>query len=303
MEFGYICRTCDFNPDSMKVVKVKIDGEHVRARRKIEYVRDGQKVCGATFVALPKGGRTYSRRSDMHHFVFCLKGRVRIDTRHYWDEVMQEGQMAFVPGGWHLYLKALDECEVLIFSCASLYFGNDDELLDYIVRNRERKVNFLEMNEDMDMLVRNITSMTATKRLVIGDICEAWRVQLMITLESYYSKEDLAAFLCRAFECNVDFRTLVTNAYEDAGRSIERLAMLCGMSKGTLYNRFKAEFGMTPNDWMIEKTKKDMIQAARTTEITPAGLRYLMKMTTSQLCGFTRRHLGCTPQELIDRER
>ena len=60
---------------------------------------------------------------------------------------------------------------------------------------------------------------------------------------------------------------------------------------------------MTPNDWIIEKTKEDMTQTARTPEISPAGLRYLIKMTTRQICGFTRMHFGCTPQELIERER
>ena len=299
--FSYLCENS--NHIHMKVVRVHPDENKMRARRKIEYVRNGQKMCSSIFVALPKGGGTYSRDTS-HRFVFCLKGSVRIDTRFYWDEVMAEGQMAYVPGGWNLYLKALEESEVLIFSCASLYFGGDDELLDYLSENRgDTEIHFLRMEDNLKELVRDIASKTATKRFVLGEICESWRMQLMITLETYYPKEDLAAFLCRASSQKVDFRTMVTNAYGDAGRSVERLAKLCGMSRGTLYNRFKEEFGVMPNDWMNERTKEDMLQAAGIRNITNEGLGYVMKMTQSQLCHFIRKHFDCTPQELIDSRR
>lgn len=280
--------------------RVHPDENKTRARRKLQFVKDGQELCSSIYVALPKGGGTYSRVAS-HRFVFCLKGSMRIDTRFYWDEVMTEGQMAFVPAGYNLYIKALEETEVLIFSCASLYFGGDDELLDYLSENRDHtEIHFLRMEENLKVLVRDIASKTATKRFVLGEVCESWRMQLMITLETYYPKEELAAFLCRTFSQKVDFRTMVTNAYGDAGRSVERLAKLCGMSRGTLYNRFKEEFGVMPSDWMNERTKEDMLQAAGIRNITNEGLGYVMKMTQSQLHHFTKKHLDCTPQELID---
>lgn len=55
---------------------------------------------------------------------------------------------------------------------------------------------------------------------------------------------------------------------------------------GALYNRFKEEFGVMPNDWMNERTKEDMLQAAGIRNITNEGLGYVMKMTQSQLCHF-----------------
>ncbi len=71
----------------MKVARVHPDENKARARRKLQYVKNGRKMCSSIFVALPKGGGTYSRDTS-HRFVFCLKGSVRIDTRFYWDEVM-----------------------------------------------------------------------------------------------------------------------------------------------------------------------------------------------------------------------
>lgn len=287
----------------MKIVRLQSNGEKTRVRRKLTCVKDGNILSSSAFVALPKGGNTYSRRTSHHRFVFCLKGNMRIDSRFYWDEVMSEGQMAFVPGGWNLYLKALEESEVLIFSCASIYFGGDDEFLDYVSEYRGAEIKFLRMEENLSELVRHIASQTATKRFVLSEVCESWRMQLMITLESYYPKGELAAFLCRVFKQKVDFKAMVAATYRDAGRSIGRLAKLCGMSRGSLYNQFKRECGMMPEEWMNERIKEDMLQAAKIHNVTREGLGYVMKMTQRQLSHFIRRHFDCTVQEFIDSNR
>ena len=55
-----------------------------------------------------------------------------------------------------------------------------DELLDYLSENRGyTEIYFLRMEDNLKELVRDIASKNATKRFVLGEICESWRMLLM----------------------------------------------------------------------------------------------------------------------------
>ncbi len=242
--------------------------------------------------------RSYKGMTEFHSILFGMKGTavVTID-----DEVceLREREMKFIPSGVSTSIL-LDSGGFLMVS----YFDIIDFICDKILLQQLKEIKEQTSYEPTPMEIRGaMQPMLETLRFYLEDGVQcAYLYELKVkeffwNLRAYYSREELGAFMypilgvtrfhgdvVQAFKCNIKVSELAEQVY---------------MSTSAFYKRFKAEFGISPVEWIHQQSKKQILFLIQDNDLSIGEIADMLSF--SSLSSFSRycsTNFGLSPSAL-----
>ena len=123
--------------------------------------------------------------------------------------------------------------------------------------------------------------------------------ELFVVMGAEYAERDLVELFYPIAGDNIDFKTRIMENYR-YGLDINVLANKFGMSYSSFLRRFKKEFGIAAQDWMLkQKAKHIKVRLSIPTTTISDVVREFDFTDTSHFVRFCHKYYGCTPTELV----
>ncbi len=178
--------------------------------------------------------------------------------------------------------------------------------MDYFCKHaRKFKYSYskLALCNEMQMVVELIRCQILSKKIKGTDICEAWNTLFFNTIQSFYDRNQVVAFMRPLLSSSIDFETFIESNYIESSGNVSYLIELSGIPSARFHNLFFEKFGMTAKSWLDNKAKQRIQTMAAKEDITVTDMAKVFKVSTQRFCGLCRRLFNCTPRELIEREQ
>ena len=240
----------------------------------------------------------YRGMTEYHSILFCTRGTVRVAIAdELWE--LHEGQMKFIPRGTSVTAMFSNDGELL-----DAYFEVIDFICDKISLQQLQELR-QEVAYDPDPLeVRGaIPSLLDTLKVYLNDqaLCaylhELKVKELFWNLRAYYSREELAAFLCPILG-ETKFHSDVISAFT-CNAKVAELAERVYMSTSAFYKRFRDEFGSSPEQWIRLQSNKQILFLIQDYDLSigeiASQLSFNSQSTFSRYC---TKNFGFSPLQL-----
>lgn len=248
----------------------------------------------------------YREDSSRFYYIFVvLKGKISLSCKLYHHAKIESGDLVFVPKNSFFQIKTIEDAEILVFAFTTTIIRTDKEILNYFCTHaRKFKYSFhkLKMCNEMQMVVDVIKSQLLSKKLRNCDICEAWNTLFFNTLQTFYERSEVVAFMRPLFSSSTNFKTFIENNYIESAGNVSYLIKLSGIPPARFHSLFYDKFGMTAKSWLDSKARKRIQAMAAMDDVTVTEMAKVFKVSTQRFCGLCRRLFKCTPGELIKRE-
>ncbi len=117
-------------------------------------------------------------------------------------------------------------------------------------------------------------------------------------LSSVYTPEELTAFLAPMLGGEVEFRTLVSEHWFEAG-NVQRLANRLGLSTSGFIKKFHRVYGQPPYQWMQERKAELVLREVRAGGTPLKGIAHRYGFRSYQhFSDFCKRYFGARPTDL-----
>lgn len=243
-------------------------------------------------IALPASGMIDQITNKFNHVLFLLEGAVHICQGR--DNIyLQSGQCMFLSRTGTPEIRATKPSDVVWLDFSNrITLGGHDCLTQVARFTASCELPILDMNPAVTTLLDGLRPMDSPCWHILKEY------ELIITMISVYSREELACFFASILHASDDFRSFVINNYEEDD-SLEDIARKANLSMNYFTQRFKQNFGMTPHQWLKKQKARKLLQmvASGCTE-TKIIVEKLGFKNLTGLYLFCRRNLGCTFTEL-----
>lgn len=231
-----------------------------------------------------------------NHIIFLIHGALRIEDGQR-ELFLMEGQCLFIPRSALPRIAAAKPAKIVCLDFSNrIALGGQDCLKKIAAtpaKNRSFDIPVLLMTENV-------------RQIVLTDIkfeSPCWHMikqyELFFALYNDYSPDELAGFFANAIHAADDFRLFVANNYKE-GDTLDDIARKANLSKNYFAQRFKANFGMTPYQWLMKQKSEKLRQlAAAGCHDTKLIVDKLGFKNPTGLYLFCKRNIGCTFSELI----
>lgn len=257
----------------------------------------------ATFLS----GDEYREELSRYYYIFVvLKGRISLSCKLFRNIEIESHNMVFVPKDSYFVIKAIEDAELMSFAFTTTIIRTDKEILTYFCTHaRKFKYTFhkLKLCNDMELVTNLIRSQLMSKKIVGTDICEVWNTLFFNTIQSFYSRSKVVAFMRPLLSSSINFKTFIENNYIESQGNVSYLIELSGIPAARFHSLFFETFGMTAKTWLDSKAKYRILAMAAAENVTVTDMAKVFKVSTQRFCGLCRRLFECTPRELIARER
>lgn len=257
------------------------------------------------YFEIEESAKKSSRLLGNNTILFVLEGELDILCNEYPKQVVTSNEMIFLPKKSivHTLIKkntrlllfmfdtiACPESKLLLQSCAETY------------TQKEFRFEALAMTQPLTFF-----SQTMIQALSMGFISnfyyEIKHLELFHFMMKSYRKEELALFFFPLISKDIDFKNLVLNAYKH-GAGLDDLIRLCCMSESVFRKHFKAHFGVSAYQWILQQRCKKICYLATFPNATIKGIMDELNFDSpSHFNRFCRRHFHCTPKDLIERHQ
>jgi AraC-like DNA-binding protein len=126
------------------------------------------------------------------------------------------------------------------------------------------------------------------------------RQELFTLLFIYYSKMELAQFLCFIVSENIQFKEFVMNNYRNV-KNVQELAALANYSTSGFIKKFQRSFNDSPYGWMQKQRAKQILveikQGAKSLQEIAVEYRFSSYQHFSNFC---KKQLGFPPTKIIN---
>lgn len=256
--------------------------------------------------------KTYSVGADpvwvnlsQHVFVFCTKGFAHVCSEAFDCLVLCANEMMSLPHGSAFY--------ILVFEDVTLLFHYFEELehsyvsFNAITKSCERECdtftndqsfrNILPICYPVSVFVHSIL-MYLEYRQPDENLCKIKHSEVLCLLYSYYRSDQLYLYLQKICRMVSPFRCLVLKHYRHA-KSTKDLACLCNFGLHSFRRIFKAEFGISPYKWVIQKRAEGIRLRLSVKHIPLIDIvDEFHFLSSSHFTVFCKRYLGDTPQRI-----
>ena len=244
-----------------------------------------------------KEGAVYKRSQEYSEIAFITKGRLRLSSKETIRRVIQEGEIAFLPIGFHFTMEA--ETDIFIFICKLSREIRFCELLrledlDKYAKDVKEEFNTLTILPPVCLFLNSFIPCVNDKLLCKYYISLKIN-ELIFLFRAYYTKEQIVALFFPYIGIDYQFRNAI---YNNAliSSSIAKLATLSNMSVNGFLHRFKRLMGCKPSEF-INKEKAKHIRynlMCSDTPIQELGERFGFEVEAA-FTNFCKKYLGKTP--------
>ena len=268
--------------------------------------------CGATrstgfsIVTLKKGEEYNDTQSQFYFIIVVLRGRIKISCKLYSHVQVPDNYMIFVPKDSYLKLQSMTDCEILFFAFSTTIIRTQKDMLQFFCKNARKfkySSNTLMVNEEMRMVIDLISKQLLSKKIKATEICEAWNTLFFHTIQTFYDRSKVVEFMRPIFSSAINFESFIENNYIESAGNVTYLIELSGIPAARFHSLFYEKYGMTAKSWLDSKARHRILMMAAFENMTVTDMAKVFKVSTQHFCGLCRRLFGCTPSELIARER
>jgi AraC-like DNA-binding protein len=252
-----------------------------------------------------QAGSEVSRESSSANFVmFMLSGSVEINCMMFPKKVASAGHMFLITANSFFNLRFTEESTAITLTFDKWDFHciqTPAKCLEPYSSAPYCEVNVLEINEPLKLFLELVRVY-----LKAGQSCYHFHKiktdEFFLLMRSFYTKEQLARFLCPLLGNALEFRMFcfrTVGQVKDVGTMIEK----SGMSRSAFYEKFRDEFGdISPKKWLANYNNQRILYLASIPDITVKSLMYQMGFESeSAFTQYCKRHFGDTPSNIIRR--
>lgn len=206
-------------------------------------------------------GEEYHRKIEEFEIVFVLSGKIHLSRRGFVKQIIPKNNFFLLSPGCSITIEGLAGSR-LAFCKMTPEVNRCSEL------QMPDFVNFAPKDKGtLYALPFNIHIKRYTRNLIecveLGLQCKTYLLsklsELMFLLRAFYTRRELAAFFLQTLGKDFTFRTEMLRMIGDQDNiNISVMASICGMSEAGFRHKFKAEFGVSPKEY-LQKRKKIMI--------------------------------------------
>lgn len=249
-----------------------------------------------------KGDHYYGQKDSNNTLVFVLEGEVEFSYDDYINRHFVQGDLFFIPHATEMFGTALTDAKLLVLN----FNSRTESLCD---RCRLSEYNQLLSDIDYDFKPLRMTETLyqfsqLMERYIQQDIkCrfmhELKQKELFILLGAEFPKRDLIELFYPVSGENLDFKIRIMENYQH-GFEVSELAKNFGMSYSPFLRKFKKEFGMPVQEWMLkQKAKHIKLRLSMPGTTVPDILREFGFSDLPHFIRFCHKYYQCTPRELV----
>lgn len=266
--------------------------------------------CGPTrstgfSIANFMAGDVYTDDNSRYYYIFVvLKGKINLSCKLFSNIEIESYRMVFVPKDSFFKIVARADTELLSFAFTTTIIRTDKEVLNYFCTHaRKFKYSFhaLHLVHEMRSVTNLIREQLLTKKIVNTEICEAWNTLFFHTIQTFYERSKVVAFMRPLFSSSINFESFIENNYIESAGNVSYLIELSGIPAARFHSLFFEKFGMTAKTWLDNKARSRIEAMAAVEDVTVTDMAKVFKVSTQRFCSLCRRLFECTPRELIAR--
>ena len=279
---------------------------HILPRKKsIQLVTqtDGSVTGFAT--ATFASGEEYTNPYTRYYYILLVRrGAITLSCKLYSYKSIVAGTMTFIPKGSSYTFTVTEASEVLFFAFTTTIIRTDDDMLRYFCSQAAKRCytfTTLPLCDAMADFAAMITRQLQERKMKNSGVAQAWNSYFFHIMQSYYRKDEVAAFMRPIISGAVDFKAFVENNYLEAEGNVAQLAALSGMSYDAFQDKFVRLYGVTAKQWLDERTREQLISLAKIPNMTPQEMAAAIRCTSQKLNKLCQRYWNIPPGELIRR--
>lgn len=253
-------------------------------------------------IVTPKQGDVYEgHKYDNHSLVFLLEGETEFSYNDFLNRRFKQGDLFFIPQASEMHGVAVTDAKMLILTfnnrveslcdrCRATKYANDIANIVYDFRP-------LKITETLYMFVHQM-EVYIQKNIKCSYLNELKQKELFVVLGAEYSEVELVELFYPVSGGSIDFKSRIMENYS-YGLGVNELAQKFGMSYSPFLRKFKKEFGMPAQEWMLKQKAKHIklrlsIPSTKISDI----VREFDFTDLPHFIRFCRKQYGCTPNEL-----
>ena len=254
-------------------------------------------------------GESYKEIFDsFYQLVFILEGEVGFSYNGFREQLIQKGEVLFLPSKIKYHLHAATDSSLLVLRFDDKVNNLCDKGVLYYCRNSCQPVcrcdtfPVLRVTPQLHLLIEQIEKYIELHLLCpyVSDLKEK---ELFALLPYNYSKEELCKFFHPILLSDIHFRGKVIQCMlKNLG--IGEIARQLNMSVKTFGRHFIDEFGESPRVWLKKEKAKQIKIRLLNPDVTLMDIILEYNFTDmSHFAKFCREHYGCKPTEFLKQVR
>jgi AraC-like DNA-binding protein len=253
------------------------------------------------FCFLPRGSRKRIGQWEGSFIIFVMKGSVEIIVNDSEKYTVDAKEMILIREDYSYEIEALKQSQIAVclFQAEALLF-KQTLITELIPLCKD------EPDASTKLPVKSvIMSYLALLQTCIKDgidshyFFELKRQEIFTLLFAYYSKTELARFLCFMVSENMQFKEFIINNYRNA-KNVKELAKLANYSTSGFIKKFQRCFNDSPYEWMQKQRAKQIFIEIkqRIKPLQEIAVEY--KFSSYQhFSNFCKKQLGFSPTKII----
>lgn len=240
-----------------------------------------------------------------NYVIFLIKGACRL------EEKLKEKHIIYLESFFSLShdqtatIEIEEDCNFIFLKYESLNNSFDTAFLESLEPLKEKiKYSFttLPIRNPLNSFL-NLVITTAGMGLDSLEYQRCAKGLFFIYLRQLYTKEEILQAFYSTVCAKMDFKKFVLENYMKV-KTIEQLASMMHIAKSTFYKRFNKEFGLSAQQWIINKKKECILLNSTQSNMTVKSLMYKSGFdTASNFTRFCKSNFGCTPTELLENKK
>ena len=268
--------------------------------------RGPNRSTGFAVVSFSKDESYEDNFTSFYYILIVLTGKIKLSCKLYQNKIINENSMVFVPKDGILSFISEENSEVMFFAFTTTIIRTEKDILNYFctqARKFKYSFNTLEICHEMKLVVDMIRTHLLSQKLTNETVCEAWNTIFFHTIQSFYNRSKVIAFMRPLLSSTNNFETFIENNYIESAGNVSSLIHLSGIPPARFHSLFYEKYGMTAKNWLDKKAKQRILSMASEENITVTDMAKVFNVSTQRFCGLCRRLFDCTPGELIAKER
>lgn len=264
--------------------------------------------CNFNFMDYKSNEQFSIYHADMNYLLYCEKGRVRLSSNLFREEIIQEGEIVFLPRISEYQGEAIEDTHFVVHNFNHTVCHPEKCILSFLYSHRKRNKIDIQYQCHLKSFHGMKTFMESISNYLndgTGDIF-LWNLkhkELIRMLCRYYPPMTLQSFFYPLTNEDVPFKSLVLSHYQKA-RTAKELAHLCGYSLETFRRLFNKEFHTPVYQWLQKRKAEFVLFRLSIPNVSIKEIIQEMDFSSpQQFNNFCKTNLGDSPKKLQDKLR
>lgn len=221
---------------------------------------DQLKTSEFRYIEASEGEQQEFISERAYTLIFLLTGSLTISCNEFTNVPFHAKEICLLPISAQCTWVAVENSTAILLSG-----NNDNSYCDRLSLQRHAQT-WLDAEDKFEMLKirpRMLQFLYTVKNyLNDGITCPQMHFvkqrEFSVLLRAYYSHQEIVNFFLPTIRYNRDFELFIMNNYLNM-KGVQEFVDLSGLNVGTFNRKFKAQFGMSPYQWMIKQKAKHVL--------------------------------------------